>query len=163
MPAGDDSTILIAEPGNSAFLAGLLRSLYGSARVAADADEVFRIARKESIRQAVVAIELTVAGETVLSRLAGLPSLERLIAIGPPGQAGLERQARQAGADVYLSRPAPIARLLEALNAPGARGTGNLEAVGQRNRTRGSPRPAGRRRQNQRSVTQNREHDDEQH
>ena len=112
------NTVLLAEPisDNAFFLESLLRSWGRDVCMAASVDEVLQIMRREFIQQAVIATELVSAGQMLVARLAALPSLQRLIAVGPVGRPEIEREARLAGADVFLPRPVPVERLAQALD-----------------------------------------------
>ena len=112
------NTVLIAEPisDEAFFLESLLRSWGREVAAVASVDEALQILRREFVQQAVIATELVSAGQMLVARLAALPSLQRLIAIGPAGRPEVERLARLAGADVFLPRPAPIERLAQALD-----------------------------------------------
>ena len=114
----DENPVLIAEAGSkeAAFLEGLLRRWGRGVRMAASANEVLRIVRQEVIQQGIVATELTTAGEMILARLALLPSMKRLVAVGPGGRPDIERQARLAGANVFLPRPVAAEKLAWALD-----------------------------------------------
>ncbi len=111
-------TVLVAEPisDGAAFLANLLQSWGRNVCTAANADEVLQIVRRQLVQQAVVATELAWADQMLLTRLAALPSLQQLVAIGPGGEPEIERLARLGGADVFLSRPVLVERLAQALN-----------------------------------------------
>jgi len=111
------NSVLVAEPisDEAVFLESLLRSWGRDVCVAASVEEVLRIVRRQFVQQAVIATELASAGQTLVARLAVLPSLRRLIAVGPAGRPEIERQARLAGADVFLPRPLPVERLAQAL------------------------------------------------
>ncbi|HDZ20892.1 hypothetical protein LCGC14_0274620 [marine sediment metagenome] len=114
------NTILVAEPisDQAFFLESLLRSWGRDVCVVASVDEVLQIVRRQFVQQAVIATELVLAGQMLVARLAALPSLQRLIAVGPAGRPEIERQARLAGADVFLPRPVPVERLAQALDMP---------------------------------------------
>ena len=114
------NTVLVAEPisDQAFFLESLLRSWGRDVCTVASVDEVLQVVRRECVQQAVIATELVLAGQMLVARLAALPSLQRLIAVGPAGRPEIERQARLAGADVFLPRPVPVERLAQALDMP---------------------------------------------
>ncbi len=113
-------TVLIAEPirDDGAFLDSLLRSWGQDVRAATSVNQVLQIVRREFVQQAIIATELVSAGQMLVARLAALPSLHRLIAIGPARRPEIERRARLAGADVFLPRPVLANRLAQALGIP---------------------------------------------
>lgn len=113
---GDIVLVAEAVSEEAVFLESLLRSWGRDVCTASSVDEVLRIVRREFVQQAVIATELALAGQMLLARLAALPSLEQLIAIGPAGRPDIERRARLAGADVFLPRPVSVERLAQALN-----------------------------------------------
>lgn len=114
------NTVLVAESNsdNASLLEGLLRSWGREVAAAASVDEALQIVRSQFVQQAIIATELVSAGHMLVARLAALPSLQRLIAVGPTGRPEIERLARLAGADVFLPRPVPIERLAQALDMP---------------------------------------------
>lgn len=114
-----DNLVLLAEtsPRSAADLAAMLRCLGYWPRLACTRETVLGVLRTEIVDAAVVAVELTDRGRPILARLAALPSLRRLLAVGPPDVASWELCARRAGAGVYLPRPVTLERLTQALGA----------------------------------------------
>lgn len=114
------NTVLVAEPDSdhAFFLESVLRSWGRDVAAAASVDEALQIVRCEFVQQAVIATELGSAGEMLVARMSALPSVQRLVAVGPAGRPDIERRARLAGADVFLPRPVPIEQLTQALDMP---------------------------------------------
>ena len=83
--------------------------------LATTSDKVLELIRSELFDRAVVAAELAIDGRPVLARLAALPSMKRLLAVGPMGCPEMEALARSAGAHAYLSRPVSSAEVAMAL------------------------------------------------
>lgn len=73
--------------------------------MAMSCEEVFRWLHRRVFEQVIVAAELMTGGETLIARLARLPSITCLIAVGPAGDAEMETRSRTAGATTYLHRP----------------------------------------------------------
>lgn len=67
--------------------------------------QVLELLRHKVFAEAIVAVEFTCAGQPLLSRLARLPAMRDLVAIGPAGDLEAERLARESGASAYLGRP----------------------------------------------------------
>lgn len=112
-----DNPVLLAEtsPQSAADLAAMLRCLGYRPRLAGTVEMVLGVLRTEIVDTAVVAVELTDRDQPILARLAALPSLRLLLAVGPPDVASWELCARRAGAGVYLPRPMTLERLTQAL------------------------------------------------
>lgn len=109
--------ILAAEsdPGHAGRLFRSLALLGYRAELASSGRDAMDLIRRNLFCGAVVAAELTYENEPVISRLAKLPSVKCLIAIGTSNDPEMERHARQLGADVYLTRPVTIEALAKAL------------------------------------------------
>jgi len=104
----------------------LLRSLAGLERpvmLALSVQEALALMRRILLEAAVVAAELESPEQPLLERLWRLPTLSCLVAVGPPGQPELERQARMAGANAYLIRPVRPEQLRQAMG----RSLGSME------------------------------------
>jgi len=112
-----DNLILLAEiiPESAASLDVMLRRLGYRTRLADTSEMALCVMRREIVHSAVVAVELTDRGEPMLARLAALPSMRRLLAVGPADGNFWELCARRAGAGVYLPRPVTMERLAQAL------------------------------------------------
>ena len=112
--------ILAAEHDNRSAkeLAEVLAALGYDVYPAASAAEAMGVMRRVILRAAVVAVELALGDEPLLARLSHLPAIERLVAIGPPGDGETELKARLAGASAYVARPATADDLADALSAP---------------------------------------------
>ena len=107
----------------------LLRLLGGlglKVHAADTATAAIDILRREIPDAAVVATELTLDEEPLVSVLSRVPSILVLVAIGPGGNWDLEQRARLAGVDAYLARPVDPASLAAALWMP----AGQLAPVG---------------------------------
>ena len=118
-----DKAILAAEvdPMDAARLFRTLVLLGYRVRPASSAEQVMEAIRRQIFTHAALAIEMTIEGEPIITRLSALPSMAQLIAVGPPGDQKAERQARLAGADLYICRPVGIEVLAKALRAAAAR------------------------------------------
>ena len=114
---GSWDVVLAAEigPNEADWLQRCLSPLVHGVRLATSAEQVLERMREETFQQAVVATELMLRGEPVLARLAGLPSIRRLVAVGPGGDGDMERRARGAGACAYVGRPVSTRALALAL------------------------------------------------
>ncbi len=114
-----DNPILLAEiiPESAANLDVMLRHLGYRTRLADTSEMALCVLRREIVHSAIVAVELTDRGEPMLARLAALPSVRQLLAVGPAGGILWELCARRAGAGVYLPRPVTMKRLAQALGA----------------------------------------------
>jgi ActR/RegA family two-component response regulator len=112
-----DNPILLAEtiPDSATDLAVMLRCLGYRPHLACTCEMALDVLRREIVGSAVVAVELTDCGEPMLARLATLPSMRQLLAVGPADGAFWELRARRAGAGVYLPRPVTLERLTQAL------------------------------------------------
>jgi len=115
-----ETTILAAEPDpvESARLSRSLVLLGYSPETAASADGVLELIRRRMYERAVIAIELTWQGKPVVVRLARLPSVREVVALGPAGDPEMETLARLSGADAYLARPVTIESLSKVLWVP---------------------------------------------
>jgi ActR/RegA family two-component response regulator len=100
-------------------LARSLRPFGMETYLASSLEQVVDRLRYHCFHQAIVAVEFEVGGELLLARLARLPAMERLIAVGPPDNWPLEAAARTAGAKAYLSRPVTVESLLLTFRALG--------------------------------------------
>jgi len=112
-----DNAILAAEARreDAQHLLECLQPLGWIVRRATSTRQVMTLLRREIFEKMVVAAEMTLDGKPLLMRLASLPALRRLIAIGPGGEPAMERRARIAGADMYLARPVTTDALAVAL------------------------------------------------
>ncbi|MCK4602748.1 MAG: hypothetical protein KAU28_09795 [Phycisphaerae bacterium] len=112
-----ETTILAAEtdPDDIVHLKEYLAKLGYQVHLATSAREVIELMRRTIFTKAVVGVELKIGNEPLLSLLAHLPTMERLIGTGSPDDSEAERLSRLAGADLYLSRPASIDSLAKAL------------------------------------------------
>ena len=119
----NDRAILLADgmPEQAHFVSQLLRQMDYRVVMATRVDEMLEIIAREILDRAIVAVEMAMDGEPILSRLARLPAQRRLVATGPAGDVGMERLARQAGADVYLARPVSADALAVAIHVPACR------------------------------------------
>jgi len=81
------------------------------------AEQAMKLIRGTVFERAAVAAELTWVGQTLIRRLRRLPSMETVIAIGPPDDPEMEAEARTSGADAYLVRPVSVESLAKALLA----------------------------------------------
>jgi len=117
MQMRQDKPILLAEimPDSAISLAGLLRLLGYRVCPAQDSDSALLVLRREVVHSAIVAVELTYRGRPLLARVAALPSMRNLLAVGPAGQARWELRARRAGAGQYFPRPVDPQRLTQTL------------------------------------------------
>jgi len=115
-----DTLILACEsdPIESARLSRALMLLGYSPETATSADEVIELIRSRMYQRAIVAIEMTLQGEPVLTRLVRLPSTKAVLAVGPAGDPEMETLARLSGAAAYLPRPVTIESLSKALWTP---------------------------------------------
>jgi len=114
----EQTAILAAEsdPSGSDHLARCLRGLGYEVRPASSSEAVLSALRERLFAKAVVAVELTGPGGGPLAAVVSrLPSVERLVVIGPGGDEAAERLARECGAQVYLARPVSAERLARAL------------------------------------------------
>jgi CheY-like chemotaxis protein len=113
--------VLVVEPNlaDAKHLVSCLTRLRQPVRLAMSAADAIDALRREVFDRVVVAAEMTLDGEPLLDRLARLPMLRRIVAIGPAGDADLEVRARTAGAHVYMTRPAGQDELARALAVPG--------------------------------------------
>ena len=116
----NDSVILVADgiPEQADFVQQLLRQMDYRVETAVSAEEVLKLIGREMLDRAIVAVEMTMDNEPTLARLSRLPALNRLVAIGPAGDAEMEMLARRAGAHVYLARPVMADPLAAALHIP---------------------------------------------
>jgi len=110
-------TILLAEPqpDDAEALTHCVGHLGLDFNLAATAEEVIELLRRDLFRAAVIAVELTLRGEPLLRRISRLPVLECLVAIGPGGEAQWQLLARRNGAVAYMPRPATTQSLTTAL------------------------------------------------
>ena len=139
----NEKAILVAETGSveASYLGRLLGRLGHLVHMAAAGGQVLNVIRRQMPDRAVVAAELSVEGEPLLARLSRLPSLQRLIAIGPAGNADMEIRARRAGAHVYLPRPVDVNALGLALHVPLAQVRRTAESLESRSRLPQEKRP----------------------
>ena len=112
--------ILAAErgPAESSRLYRSLVQLGCRVRTGSSAEEVLLMIRREIFQRAVVAVELAWEGQPILARLARLPSLWDIVAIGPSGDFEMERLGRASGVHLYLERPVTMEKLAKALWIP---------------------------------------------
>ena len=109
--------ILAAEAGrvNAENLWRCLLPLGQQVFLATSSEEAFRMLHRQRFRRAVVAAELAIDGEPLLSRLSRLSGMECLVAVGAGDNADMEQTARVAGANVYVARPVTTELLSKAL------------------------------------------------
>ena len=109
--------ILIVEPApdDARHVVRCLEGLKQSVCLAVSAEEAMDLLRRELFTRAVVAAEAMLDGRPLLARIAGLPTLEHVVATGPAEDARMETRARIAGAHLYLPRPVSAKRLARAL------------------------------------------------
>ena len=99
--------ILVAEinPGEAQRLVRALETLCWSAQVATSPEQILDLLRRQIFHEAIVAVELDIADKPALAHLTLLPIVQRLVAVGPPGDINMEIRARTAGAGAYITRP----------------------------------------------------------
>lgn len=117
MAKSDEHALLAAET-NHARAQELWRALLPLGQrvcLAASAQEAVELLRRELFGRAVVAVELETGGELLLARFKRLSGIERIVAIGPPGDARMEVEARLGGADMYVVRPVSTSLLSRSL------------------------------------------------
>ncbi len=116
-PAG--GAILAAELSaeHAEHLLRCLRLLGMTVRLASTAEDALALLRREMFDRAAVAVELVTEDGPLLARLSRLPSLRRLVALGPNGDPSPELRARTWGAQSYLARPVSVEGLAAALRA----------------------------------------------
>lgn len=107
-----------ADEADALHLLRCLAPLAESVHLTTSAEEAFELVRRSIFDRAVVATELTVRNVPILARLSLLPTIVRLVATGPPGDAVMESRALSAGADLYLTRPVTTNALARALHLP---------------------------------------------
>lgn len=103
---------------NGRHLMQCLMPLEFSVCLATSREEVFGWLRRRIFRRAIVAAELAVGREMMIARLARLPAMKCLIAVGPPGDMDLEARCLVAGAKTYLSRPVSTELLAATMRVP---------------------------------------------
>ncbi len=81
-------------------------------------EEVFHLLQTRIFQRAIVAAELTSGREILISRLASLPAVQCIIAIGPAGDMDMEARCRVAGAQAYLGRPVSTEMLAVSMKLP---------------------------------------------
>lgn len=104
-----------ANPSDGACLRDLLIRLGYRPYLVTSAQELTEAIRHHIFAKAVVGVEFLLGKAPALSILSGLPTITRLIAVGPPGDQEAEKFSRVAGAHVYLPRPVNAAYLTKAL------------------------------------------------
>ena len=116
----DGNAILVVEPepANARHIRRLLRQMSYEAPLATTAPTALDAVRREVFPRAIVAVELVLGSQPLLTYLSRLPAMELLMATGPPGAAGWESRARRAGAHLYLPRPVEATLLATALARP---------------------------------------------
>ncbi len=99
--------ILVAEINatEAEHLARELARFSRQTRLASSTEQILEVLRSEILHEAIVAVELDIDHKPVLAHLAGLPSFDFIVAVGPANEAEMEIRARAAGAQVYLPRP----------------------------------------------------------
>ena len=111
-------TAILAAETNGQDARHLLRSLTPlgrPVRLATTTQDVLELLRREIFIAAVAAVEMALDGEPMLARLARLPSLEHLVAVGPVGEMNWRNLAYRAGAETCLTRPVTTEALAGAL------------------------------------------------
>ncbi|NLX13917.1 MAG: hypothetical protein GXY44_09740 [Phycisphaerales bacterium] len=81
-------------------------------------EEVFQLLHTRIFRWAIVAAERITGREMLIARLACIPTIQYVIALGPAGDLDLEVRCRVAGAQAYLARPVNTGMLAVSLNLP---------------------------------------------
>ena len=119
--ADSDDVVLAAEIGaaEAERLQQCLCPIVRRVRLATSAQQVLERLREETFQRAVVATELVLGGQPILARLAVLPAIRCLVAVGPGGDGEMERRARGAGACAYVVRPVSSETLARALTGRG--------------------------------------------
>lgn len=122
MDSRTDNRVLVAEidPRHARRLRRILRALGCPVLTADSGGQALALLRGHLVSLAVVAVELEFRGELLLDRLAQLPTVQGLVAIGEDRDAVMERRARSAGARVYLPRPVAPAAIAAALGRTAA-------------------------------------------
>ena len=116
-PTGEYPTLVLLDPTqDESSLADVLACLGRDAVCVRSAQESLEAIRHIMPVRAVVPVEMTMHGRSMISCLSALPSIHRLIAIGPADEPKAEALARSAGADAYLVRPVSMDVLVAALN-----------------------------------------------
>ncbi len=107
MSKQNEKPVLVAEinVAEAEHLARELARFYRQARLATSTEQILEVLRSEILHEAIVAVELDIDHKPVLAHLAGLPSFDFIVAVGPANEAEMEIRARVAGAQVYLPRP----------------------------------------------------------
>ena len=111
-----DETVLLADTDEQRLrlIAESLSAAGVRAVPALGGGELLEAIRGQLFSRAVVAADMTAAGQPALWRLASLPSMRRLVAVGP---LDCETDARRNGADVFLCHPPRLDDLLRALRS----------------------------------------------
>ena len=107
MSKQNEKPVLVAEinQAEAEHLAHELARFSRQARLATSTEQILEVLRGEILHEAIVAVELDIDHKPVLAHLAGLPSFDFLVAVGPANETEMEIRARVAGAQVYLPRP----------------------------------------------------------
>jgi DNA-binding response OmpR family regulator len=115
--------VLVAEadPKDARQLVSYLLTMDLDVYLAISLEEVFRWLHRRVFQRAIVAAELTIGGEILIARLAHLPAIRCLIAVGPAGDMEMEARCREAGAKAYLGRPVTPEILATLLGVPARR------------------------------------------
>jgi response regulator RpfG family c-di-GMP phosphodiesterase len=79
-----------------------------------------RLLRRELFDAAILAAELDSSEDSFVARLSSLPSMRRIVVMGPAGDDVLEQRCRMHGAHGYLARPVSPNTLVTALCSPAA-------------------------------------------
>lgn len=87
-----------------------LKTIGLEATLACSTEEAIQFLRNRLFDGAIAAVELRYGAEPLLRALSRLLSPSLVLAIGPAGDAQMERRARMAGVAAYLTRPlSPVA------------------------------------------------------
>lgn len=115
--------VLVAEadPKDARQLVSTLLAMDLDVYLAISMEEVFRWLHRRVFQRAVIAAELTIGGEMLIARLARLPAVKCLVAVGPAGDMEMEARCRAAGAKAYLGRPVTPEILAAMLGVPARR------------------------------------------
>ena len=105
MQNGPSILVATADPDEVLKLAKALDFLSHPVSTATTGQQILELLRRELFSTAIVGTELRIADRPALFYLAGLPTLELLIGIGPSGDTETEIHARFGGSDVFLTRP----------------------------------------------------------
>ena len=100
-------TILVVEarPEDARTLNRCLMTLKVKFRSAISAEQAIQLLQRMVFQDAIVAAELNLREQPMIAYVSCLPATRLLLATGPADDWEMEKRARFAGADFYLSRP----------------------------------------------------------